>query len=151
MARTVVPGRKREQRRTGVAADAGDPLPDRLIKFVPAETLAFFVPAAAALGSDRDGLLITAVVVGAIGTAGYLWTRRPSDPTEQPRPIFYGLAVAAFVAWALTTAPSFASMLGLDDVATGFILLAAIFLIPLADTILNTRGDEPPAPPAPAA
>ena len=67
MPRTVVPPTRMRGRDSSAG---GDSLPERLVKYVPAETLAFFVPVAALLGDDHRPWLIVALIVGVIGTAG---------------------------------------------------------------------------------
>lgn len=143
MPRTVVPaasGRRTRGPTDRQGGGQGDDLPTRLVKYVPAETLAFYVPAAAAIGATNDLLLVVVVAVGAVGTAGWLWYQASSLAAEE-RPLvhFYVLAVIAFLVWALATAPSLASLLRLDTVTTGIILAIGVFLIPLADGILERR------------
>jgi hypothetical protein len=121
-----------------IRLDGGDDLSTKLIKYVPAEAIAFFVPAAAGLGKGRDGLLYTIAVVGAIGTLGWLWYNGSALPAvKRPLPHYYVLSVLAFLIWALATAPNLASAVGLDSVETGLLLTFGVFLIPLADGILT--------------
>ena len=157
MPRTVVPP-PRKQTETAPALERGtesgeqgngDSIPEKLVKYVPAETLAFFVPAAAALGDDRDGWLIAVLLLACVGSVGYLWVTSPpkDDPAEKPLPHFYVLSVVAFVCWSITTSPSVADLLGIDDTIAAIILLAAVFLIPLIDSGFNRlNGREAPAP-----
>jgi hypothetical protein len=137
MARTVVPPAPGAIR--GARDDTqADSIPEKLVKYVPAETLALFVPAAALLGKDRDGLLILVLVVAALGTVGYLWNAAKDLPEEkQPLAHFYVLAVLAFAAWALATSGHVADLVGADETTTSLILLLAVFVIPLADSIGN--------------
>ncbi len=136
MPRTVVPPRPVDQR--AAESPAGDQLPEKLVKYIPGETLAFFVPIAAALGTERDGWLVAVLIIAAIGTVAYLWNSANSlPPDERPLPHFYGLAVVALACWAIGTAPNVASLISVDDVVAGVILALAVFLIPLADGILN--------------
>ena len=123
MPRTVVPPvRFRSTRSTrsprstrGAEPAGGDSLPERLVKYVPAETLAFFVPIAAVLDDgNRRPWLITVLVVGVIGTAGYLWlAARKAGDDERPLPHFYVLACVAFVCWAIGTSAGVADLIGL--------------------------------------
>jgi len=83
---------------------------------VPAETLAFFIPAAAAIGGDRDTLLIFVLVLAAVDTLGYLWLASPSDTAmERPLVHFYVLAVIAFLCWAVATSPNVADLCARDS------------------------------------
>ena len=122
---------------SSTVAGSGDSFPERLVKYVPAETLAFFVPVAALLGSDRRALLIVALLVGVVGTVGYLLQTAPSGPDERPRPHYYVLACLAFLAWAIATTPAVADLIHLDHVGAAFVLAVAVFLIPIADALLN--------------
>lgn len=152
MARTVIPpqvaveaqpmGFDEEPRRE--LPVVGDSLPEKLVKYVPAETLAFFIPFAAAIGSERQGLLIAVVAIAAIGNLGYLWWNgRNLPPERQPLPHFFLLATIAFLCWAVATAPSVASLLGIDALVAAVILGGAVFLIPLADQFLNAQLRKP--------
>ena len=138
--RTVVP-RSRKLRGAGDAQPDG--FPQKLIKYVPAEVLAFFVPATAALGPTREGLLWVAVAVAVIGTPGYLFLQsRALSPAEQPRLAFYALAVIAFLCWAVGTSTSVAGLVGLDEIEAGFLLAAAVFLVPLIDGVIDEIIDR---------
>jgi hypothetical protein len=115
----------------------GDPLGERLIKYVPAETLAFFVPVAATVGADRDALLVAVLAVGLVGTVGYLWLAgQKAAADERPMPHFYVLAGVAYLCWALGTSPNVAGLVRMDAVAAGVVLGLAVFLVPLLDEVL---------------
>ncbi|HEU5109715.1 MAG TPA: hypothetical protein VFT95_14330 [Micromonosporaceae bacterium] len=139
MPRTVVPPVHFRGGRRGRGEPAGgDSLPERLVKYVPAETLAFFVPIAAVLGADRRGWLITVLVVGVAGTVGYLWlAARKANDDEKPLPHFYVLACLAFLCWAIGTSAGVADLVNLDQVEAGVVLGLAVFIIPLGDDVLN--------------
>jgi len=137
MPRTVVPSRPAKYF-DGEQAQAGDTTAEKLVKYVPGETLAFFVPVAAALGTTHNGVLIAAMVAGAVGSVGYLWLNaRKLKKSEQPLLHYYPLSIVAFIAWAIGTTPSVMKLVGIDDVAAGVVLACAVFLVPLADGILN--------------
>ena len=111
----------------------------KLVKFVPAEVLAFFAPMAAAVQS-RKGLLIAATIVAFLATPAYLWYgAQKLPPQQQPLRHFYPLSAIAFLAWALGTS-SLGSLIGLDSIATSFMLGTSVFLIPLADGLLEKTG-----------
>ncbi|HEX5994945.1 MAG TPA: hypothetical protein VFY84_07360 [Jiangellales bacterium] len=119
--------------------EGGDDLPTKLVKYIPGETLAFFVPAAALVGSERDGLLWAIALVGAVGTVAWLWYASRSEPIEKrPRAHFFGLAVIAYAVWALATAPNLGELVRVDEVTAGVILMFGVFLIPVIDGILNS-------------
>lgn len=136
MPRTIVPP-QRAAKQAGQPA-TGDTLPEKLVKYIPGETLAFTVPVAAALGSDHEVWLIAMLIVAALGTPAYLWNSATSLPADQ-RPLthFYVLATVAFGCWAIGTCPSVANLISVDDVVAGVILAAAVFLVPLLDGVLT--------------
>lgn len=145
MPRTVVPPVRLRGPAPGQAV-GGDGLPERLVKYVPAETLAFFVPLAAGIGDKRDGLLLTVVGAGLAGTVGYLWTAgQRAKPDERPRAHFYPLAGVSFLCWALGTSPNVAALVRLDPVESAVALGLAVFLVPLLDDVLNRWPRPRPA------
>ena len=107
----------------------------KLIKYVPAEVLAFFAPTAAVV-EGRHSLLIAATVMAFLATPAYLWLRaRKLPPEQKPLVHLYPLSAITFLAWALG-ASSIGSLIGLDSMATSFILAASVFLVPLLDGLL---------------
>jgi len=144
-ARTVVPPHRVEvedlQGNKQFVSDAGDGFDEKLLKYIPAETIAFLVPAAAALGTTRSGWLIAVLGVGAVGSLGWLWYNAQSLPPEkQPRLHSYLLAFLAFCLWAVGTAPNVASLVGVDEAVASVLLGIAVFLIPLLDGIIPLLG-----------
>src|SRR4051812_26482152 len=121
MPRTVVPPSPASDLRA-TTDGGGDKLPEKLIKYVPAETLAFFVPVAAAVGTGRNALLVTVLVIGLIGTPCYLWTAARQLPRDK-RPLFhfYPLAMAAFAVWALGTSSAVADLVHVEPTTAGII------------------------------
>jgi hypothetical protein len=123
-----------QARQRRMPAEEADGYKEKLIKYVPAEVLAFFVPVAAFVGSGEDGWLIAIFIVGVIGTLGILRRNNLQVPVDQRAPWWnYVLAVAAFAAWALATSAATAEVVGLDQKAVGLILAIAAFLIPALD------------------
>jgi hypothetical protein len=136
MPRTVVSPRLAAGAGGGAAAGA-DGLPEKLVKYVPAETLAFFVPAAAAIGTKNEGWLIAVIVVALIGTPAYLWQAAPSvPPTAKPRFYFYFLAEIALACWILGTSGPVESWVGITPTLGGIVLGIGAFLIPVTDGVL---------------
>jgi hypothetical protein len=117
-------------------ADAPDGLPEKLVKYVPAETLAFFVAVSAAVGSEHEIWLIAVCLVAALGTPAYLWITAPTGSTA-PRSYFYVLALVAFVCWALGTSGPLQSLVGIPQNLAGVVLAVGAFVIPLTDSILQ--------------
>jgi hypothetical protein len=117
-------------------AAARDDYTGKLVKYVPAEVLAFFAPMAAAV-EGRNSLLIAAMIIGFLATPAYLWYGAQKLPPEQkPLVHLYPLSAVAFVAWALGTS-SIGSLIGLDSIVTSFILGTSVFLIPLVDGLVE--------------
>lgn len=109
---------------------------EKLMKFVPAEVVAFFAPMAA-LVQDRPLLMVAAAVVGLAATPAYLVAAARNLPSEQRPPLhYYILSSIAFVAWALGTS-DLGALAGLDSIATAFTLGVTVLLIPLADSVLT--------------
>lgn len=137
MPRTPVP--PPSPNRPNAAGADGDRIPEKIAKYVPAETLAFFVPVAALLGTNHKGLLVIAALVGAAGTPGYLYLQAKRLPAaERPLWHFYVLSVIGFFCWALGTTAALADLIGLDEKAAGVVLLIAVFALPLVDSLANT-------------
>lgn len=119
-------------------APPGDRLPDKLVKYVPAETLAFFVPISAAIGSGDEGWLIAVIAIAALGTLGYLWQAAPDRGSVQaPRIHFYVLAEIALVCWMLGTSGPAEKLVGISQSHGGILLGIAAFLVPVTDGVLN--------------
>lgn len=136
MPRTVVPPvRFRGEKESGVG---GDDFPVRMAKYVPAETLAFFVPAAAWIGSGNNAALTAVVLIGLLGTIGYLWLAgQRAEPDERPLPHFYALAGLAYLCWTVGVSSHAAALVHLDATVGGVVLTAAVFLIPMLDDVGN--------------
>lgn len=139
MPRTVVPPQPATAPGAGGAAgDPTDKLPEKLAKYVPAETLGFFVPISAVIGTGDEALLIAVIAVALVGTPAYLWMVAPNapDPTR-PRVFFYALAELALACWLVGTSGVTQHLVGVSDKAGGVILGCATFLIPIIDGVLN--------------
>jgi len=150
MARTIVYSRARRQAAPGEGPETGrmqttqpakpspDGYPEKLTKYVPAEVLGFFAPWAANIDpAKHPNLLFGAAIIGLICTPIYLWlSARNLGPEQKPRPHFYALAAVSFLAWAITTS-RLGETLGLEPEVASLILAAAVFLLPLADAVLE--------------
>jgi len=121
--------------------EVADQYREKLVKYVPAEAIAFFTLGFAALKPNSelaDGWYVALVVVGLLIAWMFAAGTAPDAP---PLPWWsYGLTFVAFIAWTIGTtgiAPiifeSWPS--GVSD----FILAAAIFLVPGADLRLTRR------------
>lgn len=142
MPRTVVPTRvppaTDRRDRAPAAAVPGDSLPEALVKYVPAEFLAAYIPLVAAATSERQNLVLAAFVIGLIGLPLYLYALAPKD-AQSPHWWTYLLAMAAFAGWAIGTTTATAKLFGLDSVAGAFILAGVVFIVPLLDKVLDKR------------
>lgn len=115
----------------------------RLAKLVPAEVLAFFVPAAAQWGDD-DALLVILLVLGTLATPAYLWRSALRQPDDlKPYPHYYALATVAFLAWALGVSAHVPELLGLSVSQSAFAVTIAAFALPLADGLLADLRSDP--------
>jgi uncharacterized membrane-anchored protein len=149
MPRTVVP----YQSAGAPAGGEEDGLPEKLVKYVPAEILAFFVPVTASAGSGDEGGLIAAVAVAVVASPLYLWVHgQKAAAGERPAMHFYFLAELALVCWLLGTSASVQSLFTINASVAAIILGAGALLIPVVDeaiTLLEKKRDHAPAP-APA-
>jgi hypothetical protein len=126
----------------GGTGGQADGFPEKLAKYVPAEVLAFYVPAVALTGVRTDRIsLIVATAAGLAGTVIYLVLAARSEPNPRRRPPvwFYGLAAIAFLGWAVGTVPEVASLTGLSAGLVSLILPICVFLIPAVDQLITGR------------
>lgn len=112
-----------------------DSYTERLAKYVPGETLAFFVPLAAFIGSGQPVWLWVILAVGVVGTPLYLWANTRSDQTKR-LPHYFVLVTIAFVIWAFGVDPDYAKMVGLPPMVVTVVMGIAVFLLPGIDTLL---------------
>src|SRR6266850_2593168 len=86
------PASAQAQRKNRKDEKAADGYAEKLVKYIPAEVVAFFAPLAT-LAQDRSGLLIALALVGLIATPAYLWqSSRRLPPKKQPLVHTYVLA-----------------------------------------------------------
>lgn len=138
MVRTVVyPSAK--QALPAAVVQQPDSFGDKLVKYIPAEVIGFFLPAYALAtkltGHKWVGWAI--LVLSSLGLVGYLLIR--ADKNNPPRPYFYLLSVAAFLAWVVGTSSAGGDLFCLDqpEITGKLIVMGAVFLIPLADELLT--------------
>lgn len=140
MPRTVVPPQRTRALDSG---QGGDRLPDKFAKYVPAETLAFYVPLAAAIGDTSPVLLGFVLVTGLVGTLAWLVINAAKLPNPQkPTPYFYVLAGVAYLCWAIGTSSGAAALFHANPLTASVVLGVGIFLIPLIDTALTELGER---------
>ena len=125
------------------AAQAPDDYKAKLVKYIPAEVIGFFIPAYAlvsrngidASGNDSVMAQIVVVVVSLLGLVGYLYVS--SDKYRPPRLYFYFLSVIAFLAWAVGTSSVGQDVFHLPERFNELTVLGAVFLIPMFDELLT--------------
>lgn len=146
--------------------DYEDRYATKLVKYIPAEVLAAFIPLVALAGKIESGsdiwIWIT-IGIGAIAVVGYFrwqetdvlegqlravhgpesddhWREKKLKgelKKRQPHSYFYFLALVAFGAWALATAAPVRAAVGLSPAESEYIVAAVTFILPLADATLN--------------
>jgi hypothetical protein len=137
----VVITRRRRRRRTRREIPSHPPPDDyatKLVKYVPAETLSFFLPAVLLADSALGDALL--VIVAMVGTALYLGR-------QGPKPLyFYVLAELALLAWIVGTTEVGSELLPLRPEAAKLTLAIAVYLIPAVDDTLTRRLQPSQAP-----
>jgi len=108
----------------------------KLVKYIPGEVLAFFLPAVAVAGTRPD-LQWAAALIGLLATGGYLYVYNKRKKLPTPKVWYVSLAMIAFIAWALGTSAPTRELVGMDDVIARFILLVAVLVIPGIDEWLS--------------
>jgi hypothetical protein len=109
-----------------------DTFPTKLVKYVPAETLAFVIPATAFATTNLRRSVV--LVVALIGTPLYL-------ALAARLPLwFFILAELSLLAWVIGTTDFAAELLGVAPEVGKFTLLVAVFLIPAVDELLTRRA-----------
>ena len=111
-----------------------DEFGDKLVKYLPAEVIAFYVPIYALIPAQEDWARLVVLVIGILGTVGYLLVRTPKGSS---RWYFYLLAALAFIGWALGTSSVGQDLMAWPEWATKFILLLIVFAVPLADELIT--------------
>jgi hypothetical protein len=115
----------------------GDDYPTKLVKYVPAEVVSFFL-VTTSLFSDREPILIVTLIACLAGTPLYLYLASLRvEPLNRPRLYSYVLALIAFAAWAVGTSTAVDDLFRIDKALGQFLLLLTVFLIPGIDTLLH--------------
>jgi len=114
---------------------------ERLVKYVPAEVLAFFLPAVAIAGPNRSGLVLACLFAGLLATPIWLGVHALGMPSgTRPLPHYYFLACIAFVAWAIGASNAVQIVFVLDAVTVTIILAIVVLLLPAVDILLSATG-----------
>lgn len=117
--------------------DGGDALPDKLVKYVPAEVLAFFVPTYANLPESARAWSWVVFGIGLIGTVLYALATRLRDPGTIGPWHYYVLCAVAFVGWAVSATTVGTDLFGIDPAVTPAILSTTVLLVPLVDELVT--------------
>lgn len=118
-------------------AEGGDALPDKLVKYVPAEVLAFFVPTYANLPESAHSWAWAVFAVGLVGTVLYALATRLRDPGTIGPWYYYVLCAVAFVGWAVSATTVGTDLFGIDHAITPAILSTTVLLVPLIDELVT--------------
>jgi len=129
---------------TSVAATpTADSYAEKLVKYVPAEVLAFALPAAA-LNAGNDNWLKAIIIAGFVAVPLYLIaSARSKPPSQRPPAPYYLLSALAYLPWILGASPSVSGMTGWGQAPTTTILMVAVLFIPVMDQLLDTPPAEP--------
>lgn len=131
----------------------------KLVKYIPAEVLAAFIPLVALAdkisSGSKDAWIWMTIGIGAFAVFGYMrWHATEVIPKQlaaaqggkevaddelkrlTPNWYVYILGLVAFGAWALATAGPVQSVVGLTGAESEYIVAAVTFLLPLLDATL---------------
>lgn len=125
-----------------------DNFADKLVKYIPAEAIAFYTPMYAYVrtnvtatdGAVTKGPLVFVLLVTILGLLGYVYARHRSDNKTGAKITewyYYPLAVLAFLCWAAGTSSVAQDLTPLAGWWDKVILLAGVFLIPLLDELFS--------------
>ena len=142
MARTII----YPQGKAAWNAQTDDDYASKLLKYIPAEVIAFYAPAyALTIDNKIAWLQILFLFVGAGGTVGYLFVRHKRENPVEIKPFyFFALGLISFLIWAVGTSSVLQDVLLLlnpkfvvPELASKAILSTGVFVIPLLDELLT--------------
>jgi hypothetical protein len=119
----------------GMGGDPGDSFKEKLLKYVPAEAVAFYVPAYAIAKDHGTAWCWTILIIGLVGTILYLLGT--ADSAKPAHWYFYVLSGVAFLVWAVTTSSVEADLFKLEEWIAEILILIAVFLIPIIDNVVT--------------
>jgi hypothetical protein len=121
----------------GAAAPEADGYAERLIKYIPGETIAFFLPFASITGIS-DGQLIAALAVAEILTLYWALDRNAKlrGDLRRPKVLVALWSLIAFPAWALGTSATTQHLLSWPALTCTLILAGTASLIPAFDELI---------------
>jgi hypothetical protein len=130
MNRTVRPGNPGLR----AASSDDDSYLNKLVKYVPVEGLAPFIPIAT-LAMDGWKLWLTFAVALVIGVL--LIAVQARSQAEPPRGWFWPFVVVAFCAWSVGASEEFRSLLNVSSSTGGWLLALTAATLPAADSGLE--------------
>jgi hypothetical protein len=114
---------------------------ERLVKYVPAEVLVFFLPTVTLAGPQHPGLVVAILLAGLAATPLWQFVHALSLPADQrPYLHYYFLASIAYVAWAIGASNAVQVVFGLDPFAVTTILAIVVLVVPGLDIVLAHFG-----------
>jgi hypothetical protein len=128
-----------------VATRPGDDFASKLVKYIPAEALAF-VALISSFSDITEPQVITIVAVGLAGQM--LWLRRQGaklPPADRPTWRQYILSAIAYAAWVLGTSPAVSAVFGVDRTTATITMASVAYLLPLIDDPTHEWLDPKPA------
>lgn len=141
-------GARGDEEVAAAASLVADDYASRLLKYIPAEALAFVV-FGTSFSSERRGQVAAVAIVAAVGQL--LWLRRSAQSlpaADRPTWRYYLLSLIAYVAWVVGTSPKVRSLVGLHQTTAAIILGSVAYLLPSIDPATHSRLDpKPPEPP----
>lgn len=109
---------------------------NRLVKYVPVEGLAPFIPVAAMAGDKDMQLWITFLATLLVGVV--LIAAQTKNQTPRPRLWFWPFVVIAFVAWSVGASEEFRGLLEVSSESGGWFLALVAVVLPALDLGLET-------------
>lgn len=125
------------------SSDDSDSYLAKLVKYVPVEGLAPFLPLAATVKDSDARLWITFAVALVVGLV--LIGVQVRESSERPRIWFWPFVLVSFAAWSVGASETFRTMLDVSEDAGGWFLGITAITLPALDTGLEklTAKKEP--------
>lgn len=114
------------------SSDESDSYLSKLVKYVPVEGLAPFLPLAATADGSDLRLWITFIVALLVG--GSLIAVQVKADQRKPRGWFWPFVIVSFAAWSVGASESFRGLLEVSEDAGGWFLGLAAVSLPALDT-----------------
>jgi hypothetical protein len=118
----------------GSGADSGDSYLNKLVKYVPVEGLAPFIPIAAIAQGNDLLLWITFTTTLIVGLALIIAQARG----EKTRAWYWPFVVVSFFAWSTGASEDFRALLGATDTFGAWLLGLTTVALPALDSALET-------------